>query len=99
LVSGLMTGERFGLFGINLLFLSGSLVSLWPKIRSRFRMDLFMWFALSAVWVTSILQTLAEHGDNARFLAPLQTLVVLIVASWFLEMLPKRFTQGSLIKT
>ena len=93
LVSGLMTGERFGLFGINLLFLSGSLVSLWPKIHSRFRMDLFMWFALSAVWVTSILQTLAEHGDNARFLAPLQTLVVLIVASWLLEMLARASTQ------
>jgi len=98
LAAGLMMVERLGLFGINLLFLTGSLVSFWPKIRSRFRMDLFMWFALSAIWVTSILQTLAEHGDNARFLAPMQTLVILIIASWFLEILPKRLTQGSLIK-
>jgi 4-amino-4-deoxy-L-arabinose transferase-like glycosyltransferase len=93
-----MTAERFGLFGINLLFLAGALISLWPKIRARLRMDVFMWFALSAVGVTSILQTLAEHGDNARFLAPMQTLVVLIVAHWLLEMFTKSLPQGSLIK-
>jgi hypothetical protein len=82
LLNSLMFVERVGLFAINLLFLSGSLALFWPKIRSQFNMDLFLWFALSAVWITSILQTLAEHGDNARFLAPLQTLVVLIVAIW-----------------
>jgi len=85
LAVGLMLGERFALFGINLLFLAGSLTLLWSKIRSRFRMDLFMWFAFSAVLVTSILQTLAEHGDNARFLAPMQTLVVLITTRWLLR--------------
>ena len=81
----LMLLERVALFGINLLFLGGSLGLLWPKIRAWFKMDLFAWFALSAVWMTSILQTLAEHGDNPRFLAPLQSLVVIVVACWLVN--------------
>lgn len=77
--------ERITLFGINLLFLGGSFGLLWPKIRTWFKMDLFTWFALSAVWMTSILQTLAEHGDNPRFLAPLQSLVVIVVTCWLVN--------------
>jgi len=84
----LMISERIGLFGINMLFLGGSAALLWSKIRVRLRPDLFLWFALSAVWVTSILQTLAEHGDNARFLAPLQTLVILVVSTFLLRGAP-----------
>ncbi len=85
LVNNIMLVERACLFGINLLFLSGSLALLWQKFRRWFGLDLFTWFALSAIWVTSILQTLAEHGDNPRFLAPLQTLVVLVTASWLIN--------------
>ena len=82
IANGLMLAERIGLFGINILFLGGSLALMWPKIRTLFKLELFQCFAVSAVWITSILQTLAEHGDNPRFLAPMQTLVVLIVATW-----------------
>jgi 4-amino-4-deoxy-L-arabinose transferase-like glycosyltransferase len=82
LANGLMLAERVSLFGINILFLGGSPALLWPKIRALFKLDLFQCFAISAVWITSILQTLAEHGDNPRFLAPMQTLVVMIVATW-----------------
>jgi 4-amino-4-deoxy-L-arabinose transferase-like glycosyltransferase len=85
LANGLMLAERGGLFVINILFLGGSLALLWPKVRARFGLDTFLCFAVSAVWVTSILQTLAEHGDNPRFLAPMQTLVVMIVAAWLLN--------------
>jgi hypothetical protein len=89
----LMLAERALLFGINLLFLGGSMALLWPKIRARFRMNIFLWFAASSVWVTSILQTLAEHGDNPRFLAPLQTLVVLIVAWWLVSLVESQRLQ------
>ncbi len=81
LLTGLMLVQRMGLFGLNLLFLGGTLALLWPKFRARLNPPLFIWFAASSVWVISILQTLAEHGDNARFLAPMQTLVAL-VAGW-----------------
>ncbi len=76
---GLMFIQRMALFGVNLLFLAGSFALLWGKFRARLNPPLFIWFAASSVWVISILQTLAEHGDNARFLAPMQTLVVLVV--------------------
>jgi hypothetical protein len=81
-----MLAERIVLVGINILFLGGSLALLWSRTRSKLKMDLFMGFAVSAVWVTSILQTLAEHGDNPRFLAPLQTLVVMVTAVWLINL-------------
>ncbi len=81
----LMLVERAGLFGLNLIFLLGSFAMFWPKFRSWSKPVLFSWFALSAIWITSILQTLAEHGDNPRFLAPLQTLVVLVVSQWLVN--------------
>ena len=34
------------------------------------------------VWLASIVQTLADHGDNPRFLIPLQMFVFYMVASW-----------------
>jgi hypothetical protein len=79
-LSALMFAERLGLFGVNMLFLGGSVSLLWDKVRARLQPPLFIWFAASAIWITSVLQTLAEHGDNPRFLAPMQTLVVLVVA-------------------
>jgi hypothetical protein len=36
--------------------------------------------AAGTVWVSSVLQTLFEHGDNARFLVPAQMLVLYVVA-------------------
>lgn len=92
LLTGLMLVQRMALFSVNMLFLGGSLALLWPKFRARLNPPLFIWFAASSVWVISILQTLAEHGDNARFLAPMQTLVVL-VAGWGVAKLVIRHSQ------
>ena len=39
----------------------------------------FAWMLLVNIWIASILQTLLDHGDNPRFLVPLQSLVVLWV--------------------
>ncbi len=45
----------------------------------------FMLFLAGNIWITSILQSLLDHGDNPRFLLPLQSFVVLWVA-WFILM-------------
>ncbi len=45
----------------------------------------FLWMLLGNIWIASILQTLIDHGDNPRFLVPLQSLVVLWVALFFLQ--------------
>lgn len=44
----------------------------------------FFWLLTAVIWIASILQTLLDHGDNPRFLIPLQSMVVLWViwASW-----------------
>jgi hypothetical protein len=39
----------------------------------------FTWMLLANIWIASILQTLLDHGDNPRFLVPMQSLVVLWV--------------------
>jgi hypothetical protein len=40
-----------------------------------------------SIWIASILQTLVDHGDNVRFLVPLQSMVVVWVlwvgVMWF----------------
>jgi hypothetical protein len=41
---------------------------------------IYFWLLLGTIWIASILQTLLDHGDNPRFLVPLQSLVILWVA-------------------
>ncbi len=43
----------------------------------------FLWLLLGNIWIASILQSLLDHGDNPRFLVPLQSLVVLWVILFF----------------
>ena len=67
----------------NALFLLGSaalVVSRW--LRRRLSIDPHVLAVAGAVWITSVVQTLFEHGDNPRFLAPTQMLVVYVVARW-----------------
>ena len=90
--------ERLALFSANLLFIVLSLLAaglvIWPKINAQ-RGDVitrlrstatslpsFLWCIAGTIWIASILQTLLDHGDNPRFLVPLQSLVVLWVL-WF----------------
>jgi 4-amino-4-deoxy-L-arabinose transferase-like glycosyltransferase len=49
----------------------------------------FMLFIAGNIWITSILQSLLDHGDNPRFLVPLQSFVVLWVA-WFILKILRR---------
>ncbi len=48
----------------------------------------FLWMLLGNIWIASILQTLLDHGDNPRFLVPLQSLVILWVAAFLLQLVP-----------
>ena len=70
----------------NFLFLAFSaLVVVSAKWRRRLQFDLIAIAVGGMIWMISILQTLLDHGDNPRFLVPLQVLVIYLVARslWF----------------
>jgi hypothetical protein len=70
----------------NLVFLAVSLAAtFWKKARAALEMNLFLWLTLASIWAASVVQTLLDHGDNPRYLVPLQTLVIVIVAWWSLQ--------------
>ena len=70
----------------NAAFIAGSaLVLVSRRVRDRFGLDRYILVAGGLVWISSIVQTLVDHGDNPRFLIPLQTLVFYVVARWIWE--------------
>ena len=73
--------ERGLLFAANLVFVLTSLPVLWIKrlMPAEIGRRVFIWCLVGTVWIGSILQSLVDHGDNPRFLVPMQSLVVL----WF----------------
>jgi len=61
----------------NFLFLIiSSIYVLSSKARKRLDFDYPMIAVFGLIWTTSIIQTLVDHGDNARFLIPLQMTMV-----------------------
>lgn len=69
-----------GLAVINLAFLVTSILALVSgRLRTAWKILPFLTLIASTIWLTSIVQTLLDHGDNPRFLVPLQSLVVLWV--------------------
>jgi 4-amino-4-deoxy-L-arabinose transferase-like glycosyltransferase len=80
LTSGLGTlilGLRGFLFGANLFFVVTSLVALvFRSLRKFWRLSAFHWLLAGSVWATSAASSLLDHGDNPRFLVPLQSVVV-----------------------
>ena len=80
LVSGLILLERGLLVLANIFFIVTSLgLLLFRRLRERLRVPTGLWVLAGAVWLASIVQTLLDHGDNPRFLVPLQSVVVLWV--------------------
>jgi hypothetical protein len=55
----------------------GALLS--RSVRNWVRIDAMSLFVGGFIWWTSILQSLFEHGDNPRFLVPLQMIVIYFV--------------------
>lgn len=76
-----IVGARVLLFGMNLLFIATSIIGLFTKkLRQIWSLTSFYWLLAGSVWATSVLSSLLDHGDNPRFLVPLQTVVVF----WFI---------------
>jgi hypothetical protein len=81
----LVNGQRLLLMLANLAFLlSTTLALFWRSWRQRLGLTPAWVFLVLTVWLTSILQTLPDHGDNPRFLVPQQSWVLLWVmwAAW-----------------
>jgi len=91
LARGLILIERGVLFGVNMIFIFGSIALVAVnKFRQMVKVTPFIWFSIGAVWIASVLQSLLDHGDNPRFLIPLQSLVVLIVVWWLVAYITSR---------
>jgi hypothetical protein len=92
--------QRVILFFVNLIFIFSSLYFVLSKYIATLRHKLFtlhirfvnhgqqayFWLLLGTIWAASILQTLLDHGDNPRFLIPLQSLVVLWIALFVFQL-------------
>ena len=64
----------------NALFLLASAAALvLPRVRRRLGLDAHLLAAAGTVWIGSVVQTLADHGDNPRFLVPAQMLVIYVM--------------------
>ena len=98
--------ERIFLFIVNLVFIISSLYFVITEFMAfiqhqstQVRRSLvnpgkyaYSWLLLGITWIASILQTILDHGDNPRFLVPLQSLVVLWVAFFFFQSLHPEIT-------
>ena len=96
--------ERMALIVANFVFIFSSLLFALAEIsaftrhkpsllRLRFynpAQHAFLWMLLANIWIASILQTLLDHGDNPRFLVPLQSLVVVWVVTFIYQLLISR---------
>ena len=91
LAHGLILIERGLLFGINMIFIFGSIaLVVVKKFRQMVKVTPFIWFSIGTVWIASVLQSMLDHGDNPRFLIPMQSLVVLIVLWWLVNLIYTR---------
>jgi 4-amino-4-deoxy-L-arabinose transferase-like glycosyltransferase len=76
----LVLGSRLALIAANLLFLISTLVLLLARsLRKAYKVPAALWCIAGSVWFASVLQTVVDHGDNPRFLVPMQSMVVLWV--------------------
>jgi hypothetical protein len=80
ILSGFKVLTQAGLFAANLLFLATSILALVSKqLRSLWKIPPFLTLTAATIWLSSLVQTLLDHGDNPRFLVPLQTMTLLWV--------------------
>jgi hypothetical protein len=98
--------QRTILFFINLIFIFSSLYFVITECITALRHKpfnrimqftspvryVYMWLLLGIIWIASILQTLLDHGDNPRFLVPMQSLVILWVALFIFQLVRNKST-------
>jgi hypothetical protein len=76
-MEALVLVQRGFLFVCNLIFMVTSPLALFePRLRKIWRLSQSHFYLAGTVWAASVLQTLLDHGDNPRFLVPLQSIVV-----------------------
>jgi hypothetical protein len=86
ILSGMaIVGRGISLLANFLFLVFSALVAASAKWRRRLHFDLISMAVGGMIWMISILQTLLDHGDNPRFLVPLQVLVLYLVVRslWF----------------
>ncbi len=87
------TLTRLLLVVTNLAFLVLCLASLWVRrVRSALTAHATVLAGTAMVLGISVVQTLLDHGDNPRFLVPLQMTVILVVSVIVHELLKARAT-------
>ena len=70
-------GARGLMFIMNMIFILSSLgAGISKKLRKLWELTPFHWLLAAFIWGTSVLTSLVEHGENQRFLIPLQTAVI-----------------------
>ena len=73
----LILAARGLLFGANMVFILTSVGALFSKrLRELWSIRPFHWLLAGSIWATAVASSLLDHGDNPRFLVPLQTAVV-----------------------
>lgn len=76
----LILAARALLVATNLIFVIASLAALLSKrLRELWALTPFHVLLAGSVWATAVLSSIMDHGDNPRFLVPLQTAVVFLV--------------------
>lgn len=95
-LSVVILGARGLLVVGNLVFIFASLAALVSRrVRDAWKIQPFHILLAGSVWATSVASSLMDHGDNPRFLVPLQTVVVYLVLwvayqSWQVWLKPGR---------
>lgn len=74
-----IVGRGLALLANGSFLLLSAVAALWAAVRAALRRNAMVLAMGGYVWLSSVVQTLADHGDNPRFLVPLQPLVVLII--------------------
>jgi 4-amino-4-deoxy-L-arabinose transferase-like glycosyltransferase len=76
----LILAARALLVATNLIFVIASLAALLSgRLRKLWELTPFHVLLAGSVWATAVLSSIMDHGDNPRFLVPLQTAVVFLV--------------------
>jgi hypothetical protein len=89
-IFALVAIQRGGMVVFNIAFILGSLALFWKKLRQPLKMNTLIWFTVSVVWLTSIIQALLDHGDNPRFSVPIQTLILFVILWWGVSILNRK---------
>ncbi len=81
--------QRMILWACNAIFVAGTFMLIFQRIRKILAMPPALWLLLATVWVNSILQAIVQASENPRYSVSTQTLVVLVVVWWAWHLIQK----------